>query len=348
MRRRRLGAGMRWVAVIAALVAAPWAGYGEESPANKKRLSPWFIYQNEASIEQLKPAADLIASISVCGEAPAAFVAQCQALGMDVYKLVGGKPEAFDTHAHRKATIQQYIGLCQEQGYDGIDVDFEGLDASLCDAYSALLRDAKRELHAIDKKLSICVSYLMSTRKTVSESHMEDFYDPKVIGVTCDVVRLMCYDMYSLSGSAAGPVSTQPWAKDAVKYWLQYVPRERLVMGLPAYSGDFEMAVNGAETRVYSDPKPAVPEGTAVQRVWLPYEQVNTYIYADANDRMHIYYASDAVSTRAHLETAEALDVGYVGFWHFGAVTPEMWDVVRAWHAGRLGDASTSRWLVFP
>ncbi len=58
------------------------------------------------------------------------------------------------------------------------------------------------------------------------------------------MVRVMCYDMYSLSGSAVGPVSMQPWAKDAMQYWMRHVPREKLIMGLPAYSGDFQLAVS--------------------------------------------------------------------------------------------------------
>ncbi|MBN2309530.1 MAG: hypothetical protein JXR94_11195 [Candidatus Hydrogenedentes bacterium] len=348
MRSGRLSVLARWTAAAVALVVVARVGYGAEPPAEGKRISPWFVYKNEQSIERLRPVADLIDSISVCGDAPATFVAECHALGMQVYKLVGGKPEAFDTEAHRQATIADYVRLCEGRGYDGIDLDFEGFDASLRDAYGTLMRDASRELHRRGKKLSICVSYMMSTRRTAEASRMGEFYDPAVIADTCDVVRVMCYDMYSLSGGAVGPVSTQPWAKDAMKYWMQHVPRERLVMGLPAYSGDFELAVNGAEKRVYSDPAPDVPEGTAVQRVWLPYEQVNSYLYQDADAHMHVYYASDAASTRAHLETAERLGITCIGFWHFEAVTPEMWDVVRTWHANGLADDAASWWLVFP
>jgi spore germination protein YaaH len=133
-----------------------------------------------------------------------------------------------------------------------------------------------------------------------------------------------------------------------MKFWLRYVPKERLVMGLPAYSGDFEMAVHGEKKRHYSAPVPDVPEGTRVQRVWLPYEQVNSYIYEDPSGRMHVFYASDAASTCAHLETADRLGIASIAFWHFEAVTPEMWEAVRAWHARRTTDDGASWWLVFP
>jgi spore germination protein YaaH len=296
----------------------------------------------------LRSQADIIASISVCGDAPHEFVAQCHKLDIATYKLVGGKAEAFDTAAHRQETIKKYIRLCQDVGYDGIDLDFEGLDGSFRDHYSAFLRATSRELHRVGKKLSICVSYMMSTRRTTSETHMEDFYAPDVVGKTCDMVRVMCYDMYSLSGEGVGPISTQPWAKDAMKFWLQYVPRQRLIMGLPAYSGDFEMTLNGKKERLYRAPTPVVPEGTDVKRVWLPYEQINMYKYLDGKARLHLFFASDVASTRAHLETADQLDVLGMAFWHYQAVTPEMWALVRQWHQRRPGDERATWWLVFP
>ena len=79
------------------------------------------------------------------------------------------------------------------KGYDGIDLDFEHLDPSLQSAYSDFLRQMSRALHRIGKKLSICVdTYPTPKWKTVEGQ----FYDPKVVGETCDMVRVMCYDMY--------------------------------------------------------------------------------------------------------------------------------------------------------
>ena len=176
---------------------------------------------------------------------------------------------------------------------------------------------------------------------------MPDFYTPKIVGETCDMVRVMCYDMYSMSGKGVGPMSTQPWAKDAMKFWLKYVPRKKLIMGLPAYSGDFEMTFGGKRKWVYAD-RPVVPEGTEIERVWLPYEQVNTYRYLDKKGCIHFFFSSDYLSTRAHLETVERLDIPGIAFWHYEAVTPETWKVVRDWHQRGPRDEDGSWWLVFP
>ncbi len=122
----------------------------------------------------------------------------------------------------------------------------------------------------------------------------------------------------------------------------------RLFSRVPSYSGDFEMVLDGKRTRLYSAPTPEVPEGTVVKRVWLPYEQVNTYNYVDKKGHLHLSFASDAKSTRAHLEAADRLNVLGIGFWHLAAVTPEMWKVVREWHRRPSATGQTSRWLVYP
>jgi spore germination protein YaaH len=156
------------------------------------------------------------------------------------------------------------------------------------------------------------------------------WYDPAVIAETCDMVRVMCYDMHSVSGGGIGPVSTAPWARDAMRFWMRHVPRERLVMGLPAYSRDFSLTPE-RQAESIDAPTPQVAADTSLVRVWLPYEEITQYRYRDSDGIVHLFYASDEASTRAHLGTARELELDAIGFWHYAAVTPEQWAAVRQW-----------------
>ncbi|MFC1738901.1 glycosyl hydrolase family 18 protein, partial [Planctomycetota bacterium] len=170
------------------------------------------------------------------------------------------------------------------------------------------------------------------------------WYDPKVIGRTCDMIRVMCYDMYYAPGIAdpdpeyldrtdvhgLGPTSTIPWARDAMKFWLKYVPRKKLIMGLPAYSNDYDMTPGGGGKQV-DGPRPTVSAGAKVERIWLPYEKINTYRYIDEKGRPHWFFASDEVSTAAHLKTVDKLNIPGIAFWTYQDVTPQTWKVVRKW-----------------
>jgi len=307
----------------------------QDKPA--RVVSPWFVYQGEQSIEQLKPNADIVSSISVCGGCPREFVDQCHALGITVCLLKGGHDgSVFETPAAREKLIQSYLDQCRVTGADGIDLNFESLDKRYLNSYSDLLREASRAFRAADKRLSMCVSYLMCTWRTADGPTPAGadidggWFDPAVVGKTCDMVRVMCYDMHSVSGGGVGPVSTAPWARDAMRFWMQHVPREKLVMGLPAYSRDFAMTLRRQAKSVYT-PKPQVAADTRLVRVWLPYEEVTQYRYTDSDGIVHLFFASDEASTRAHLRTATGLELNAIGFWHYAAVTAEQWAAVREW-----------------
>lgn len=308
-----------------------------------RHLSPWVVYQGEGTIDALRAHADAIKSISVCGGPPKAFVDQCHELGIEVYFLVGiggHDGDQFSTPEKRTELVAGYLQRARDHGYDGIDMDYESLDRSCRDDYSALLREITQAFHADGRKVTMCVSYIMSTWRTSGEAPGPPgeidggWFDPAVVGQICDQVRVMCYDMISPSGGAVGPVSTKPWARDAMAFWATHTPIDRLVMGIPAYSRDFKLVYGRTADSLYG-PVPQVPEGTDVRKIWMPYEQIHQYQYADADGVMHVFYASDEASTKAHLETAAELGISAISFWHFGAVTPESWDVVNAWLKGQ-------------
>jgi spore germination protein YaaH len=290
-----------------------------------KSIHTWLYYKDAKTIEQLKPHADLIASVSLFGEPTREFVEQCHKLGVQTYRLVSGRPTAFDTPEHSRATIDKYLNDCRELNLDGIDLDYEGLPAKHRRAYAAFIGELSKKLHADGKKLSICVTYTPGMQQEPSDV---GFYDPKTIAASCDLIRVMCYDKHFASSPGHGPTSTAPWARAAMKFWLAHVPREKLVMGMPAYSNDYDLRP-GQRGRQVDRPRPAVPKGGKAERSWRPFERIHVYRYQDAAGHVRVFYASDAKSTAAHLETFRKLRLAGFGFWHHAGVTPETWQVVR-------------------
>ena len=112
---------------------------------------------------------------------------------MTVKYLVGGGVEAFFTNVEREKTIAQFVKQAQDGGYSGVDLDFEHLpiNASVTNAYSIFLRALSKELHKVGLLLSACVGNYPTPSNGINV-----FYDPAVLNETCDVVRVMNYDMY--------------------------------------------------------------------------------------------------------------------------------------------------------
>jgi spore germination protein YaaH len=314
----------------------PANGQALGAQKGRKRIDTWLVLDEEKGFAKIEQYADILSSLSVFGNPSKEFIDRCHQLHIEVYQGVSGNASAVDTAAHRKATVDQYLQACQIQGYDGIDLDFEHLDPSLRGTYSEFLRQTASALHKIGKKLSICVGCYPNAEWNRPE---KEFYDPKVVGETCDLIRVMCYDMYWAPGWAdpefknhpdalgMGPTSTYLWAQAGMRFWLGQVPREKLVMGLPAYSNDYTLSPSGGGKQVYAS-RPQVQVET--QKSWLWYERVSMYRYLD-NGVPHVFYASDAESTKAHLDTIDELNLPAIGFWHFSSVDENIWKAVRDW-----------------
>ena len=294
-----------------------------------KKISPWYIYKEGSSFDDLAPYKKIISSVSVFGNPSKEFIDECHKNGILVYHGVSGKEKDIDTPEKIEAVANEYVNTCKLKGYDGIDLDYEQLEPKFQGTYSEFLRVVSSKLHHSGRKLSHCVGFYPSLS---DDTIPHIFYDPKVVAETCDLVRVMCYDMYYAPNRAngIGPTSTYPWTRDAMNYWMKYVPRNKLVMGLPAYSNDYAMTLNGTGRQISSD-VPDVDSSSLPSPTWLWYERINIYLYKAPDGDIHLFYASDAKSTKNLLELGDELGIHTIGFWHFGSVSPQMWLEVKEW-----------------
>ena len=75
-----------------------------------------------------------------------------------------------------------------------------------------------------------------------------------------------------------------------------------------------------------------------MQRLWLPYEGLYQYRYTGPDGVEHVFFASDTQSTCTHLKTAREMGLPSLGFWHYGAVTPETWRAPSGSGRGRASE----------
>ena len=306
----------------------------------EKTLHPWFIYREGSSFKEIEPQKELIGTLSVFGEPSEDFIAQCHQHGIEVYRAVSGNEQTIDTPEEREAVTDDYVKQCETKGYDGIDLDFEHLDADFQSVYSDFLRLASGKLHQAGKKLSHCVGFYPALYE---DEQAKTFYHPEVLAQTCDLVRVMCYDMYFAPAigdellrhrddcMGIGPTASYPWVKDAMEYWMARIPSRKLVMALPAYGNDYALTGTSLKGRQIYAVLPDSVKGTLPPAIWNYYNKSNVYLYEGTDGHKHLFYASDARSTRELLQLARELGIVRIGFWHYSAVSADMWDEARAW-----------------
>lgn len=129
---------------------------------------------------------------------------------------------------------------CKLHGYSGFQFDIEDVEWTDRDALTALVATTYGELHKSGLQLSIATvpnapGYPGSGgfAKWIY-TDWRGAYDLAALAKVVDLICLMTYDQ-NTRWTTPGPVAGWQWTEDNLKYALQFVPKEKLSLGIPLY-----------------------------------------------------------------------------------------------------------------
>jgi spore germination protein YaaH len=132
------------------------------------------------------------------------------------------------------------IRECKLHGYIGFQFDIEDISWTDRDALSALVKRTADALHAAGLQLSIATvpnapGYPGSGgfAKWIY-TDWRGAYDLAALAKSVDLICLMTYDQ-NTHWTMPGPVAGWQWTIDNMKYALQFVPKDKLSLGIPVY-----------------------------------------------------------------------------------------------------------------
>ena len=131
----------------------------------------------------------------------------------------------------REAMIENLMDLVEEYNVDGINVDFENMNAEDKDVYSRFLIELAPRLKILGKTLSVDV-----TAPDGSDTWSLCF-DRNTIANVADYIVFMAYDQYGVSSSKAGTTAGYNWVEANVKKFLgqEDVDPDKIILGIPLY-----------------------------------------------------------------------------------------------------------------
>lgn len=227
----------------------------------------------------------------------------------------------------REKHAETIAQLVVQNGYDGVDVDYERMPSTSRAGFTAFVQLLGNKLRASNKKLSVTV-YAKTNDATYNGPGAQDW---TAIGAVADSVKIMAYD-YHWSTSAAGPIAPLDWLEQVVAYAEKTLPVQKAMIGLPWYGYDW-LGTAGATVTYAQAVAKAQSAGIAVAR---DASGEATYTY----DGRTVFF-QDAASYTSKVKTILAKHPGIGGFshWRVGAEDPEIWNVVSELHgttSGRL------------
>ncbi|MGH9173007.1 MAG: glycosyl hydrolase family 18 protein, partial [Vicinamibacterales bacterium] len=234
--------------------------------------------------------------------------------------------KTIETDAKRDAIVAKLVTVVESNGYDGLQIDFEGVNAS----DQALLTDFMQRLHAEFKPRGWLVSQAVIARTSDASSYWGGAYDYPELAKVNDYIAIMAYD-YGYAGRP-DPIAVAPiwWIDDVVDYAVTKIPRERIILGIPFYGYDWNLKTG--------PPASSVSHATAMKLAERPDAELH---YDDDDGAMRLRYKDDKGDDHeAWFENADSfeaklnvvIDNRLAGFatWRLGHEDNAIWTVIAS------------------
>jgi spore germination protein YaaH len=143
--------------------------------------------------------------------------------------------------ASRSAALQNIATYIFDEGYDGFDLDLEGVDPADRAALTDFVTELGATLHANGKLLTLA---LPAKERDVT-SGWSGAFDYAALGAEADLVTIMAYE-YRGPFSGPGSVAPYAWVTRVATFAGQQIARDKVLLGLAFYGYDWNTTSGGA------------------------------------------------------------------------------------------------------
>ena len=283
-------------------------------------ISPtwYFLSDNEGNVQSF---------------ADAAYVKRAHKAGLQVWALVSNFSENVSTTtvlASRQArqTLQNYlVNQALELGFDGINIDLEGIAQEAGYDYAQFMR----ELSILCRKNQIVLSVDVPVPMDFSRHYHRD-----ELGAVCDYVIVMGYDEHYAGSDLVGSVASMNFEITGIQNMLTEVPKEKLISGIPFYSRLWYTQTNEDGTSQVTSEAVSMAradEILAAAGVSPAYDESTGQQYAEWTDeqgRLCQIWLEDEDSVAARAALVGEYDLGGIAEWVLGNQKDSVWEAIQS------------------
>jgi spore germination protein YaaH len=242
----------------------------------------------------------------------------------------------------RRRAIAAMVDLSKRYNYWGFQIDFENVDIDDSAALSTFYREAAQALHGAGKIISIAVVHRPDEQAGPTRYHKWLFenwragYDLKALSDAGDFITVMTYSQHTRR-TPPGPNAALPWAEDVVKYFLQFMPKEKLSLGIPTGAMRWYTA---QEDRI--TPELARSYSEAISHPWALHvierngarlqwhdEYKVSYTFYPVGGTFEWIFVEDARSFQSKVDLARKYGLRGYSVWVLGPEDPAIWTTVK-------------------
>lgn len=244
--------------------------------------SSWWSFR--AQIDQLSFVAPQWVSIDACGNLGSrddrALVAFAHANGVKVLPTL---PTSSGWLNHQILTdptttqraIDQSVAYVVSEGYDGLDVDFEGVLPSDRAAFTSFAGRLGQALHQNGKLFTMALP-----AKTVdTTTGWAGATDYAALAPSLDLAIIMTYE-YSGATTPPGSTAPQAWVEQVVAYTNRVIPPRKVLLGVAFYGRDWNLTQGGLSRAVTYPQAAVIAQAAGATIATDPTTRSGTFQYA--------------------------------------------------------------------
>jgi spore germination protein YaaH len=251
---------------------------------------------------------------------------------LDLHKLL-------TTAASQQAFIAALLGECEKHGYSGFQIDFENVNWTDRDVLSTFVAATAAALHNHHLQLSIAtVPNAPGFPGKSAFSHWlyanwRGAFDLKALAQSVDLICLMTYDQ-NTRWTMPGPVAGYPWTLQNLEYALQFVPKDKLSLGIPLYgyhwfAGDPGKDEKPNPTAEYIG-QPEVEDYLAAYHPHVEWDATDrtSWFYFYRDDMRDWVFYTDKRGFQERLNLVHDRNLQGFCSWVLGPEDPEIWTLL--------------------
>ncbi|MEJ6950689.1 glycosyl hydrolase family 18 protein [Natronospora cellulosivora (SeqCode)] len=222
----------------------------------------------------------------------------------------------------RKKAVNSVVELVKQYDFDGVNIDFEFIPPWTRNGYTAFMEKLSEKLREMDKLVTISVF-----PKIDVPSDLHEAYDYAALAPLIDRMLIMTYDHHWSTGPA-GPIAPIDWVERNIKYTLEYIPADKLMLGIANYGYDWssssERAPDLSEKRAHQ-----LAKEMGVEIQWNNEFQTPYFNYIDDNGEEHEVWFENGNSAAFKFDLVNKYDLRGIGIWRLGNSDDRFWNNVE-------------------
>lgn len=237
------------------------------------------------------------------------------------------------TEESRKRHVAEIVSIVLENGFDGLDLDYEALQANQRDNFSAFIRLLSQKLHENQKLLGVAI-HPKTSENNPNEDNGSHAQDWQSIANDADILYFMTYTE-KYKGSLPGSSGSLPWINQVIRYAVDSlsISPQKIYLGIGLFGLEWVDLGNnryrGIEDDLTYNQIQSIISSSGVQPIWDNVIKSYKLEYV-RKEAKHIIWYNDAQSVKALVVLAKAYSLGGIAFWRLGGEDENIWQQ-KAW-----------------